>query len=84
MALRKLYIVLDCDDDQQKEQVQSLLNEVSNARMLNGRQLVSMAPIIQRNRTDITELFNMIRQGGIKAIMSMRGGLIISRISKNK
>lgn len=84
MALRKLYIVLDCDDDQQKEQVQSLLNEVSNARMLNGRQLVSMAPIIQRNRADIAELFNMIRQGGIKAIMSMKGGLIISRISKNK
>lgn len=84
MALRKLYIVLDCDDDQQKEQVQSLLNEVSNARMLNGRQLVSMAPIIQRNRADITELFNMIRQGGIKAIMSIKGGLIISRISKNK
>lgn len=84
MALRKLYIVLDCDNDQQKEQVQSLLNEVSNARMLNGRQLVSMAPIIQRNRADITELFNMIRQGGIKAIMSIKGGLIISRISKNK
>lgn len=84
MAFRKLYIVLDCDDDQQKEQVQSLLNQISNARLLNGRQLVNMAPVVQRNQQDIAELFNMIRQGGIKAIMSVKGGLIISRISKNK
>ena len=84
MALRKLFIVLDCDDDHQKEQVQALLNEVSNARMLNARQLVSMAPMIQRNKQDIVELFNLIKQGGIKSIMSVKGGLIISRISKNK
>ena len=84
MALRKLFIVLDCDDDHQKEQVQALLNEVSNARMLNARQLVSMAPMIQRNKQDIVELFNLIKQGGIKSIMYVKGGLIISRISKNK
>lgn len=37
MALRKLYIVVDCENDEQKEAVQTAFNELSNTRALTSR-----------------------------------------------
>ena len=37
MALRKLYIVVDCENDEQKEAVQTAFNELSNTRALTVR-----------------------------------------------
>lgn len=84
MALGKVFIVLDFDNEQQKEEVQELLKEVSNERILTGRQVVSVAPMIRRNKDDLAELFSMIKNGGVKSLMSIRGGTLISRITKNK
>lgn len=84
MALGKVFIVLDFDDEQQKQEVQELLKELSNERIVTGRQVVSIAPMIRRNKYDLAELFSMIKNGGIKSLMSIKGGTLISRISKNK
>lgn len=84
MALGKVFIVLDFDNEQQKEEVQELLKEVSNERILTGRQVVSVAPMIRRNKEDLAELFSMIKNGGVKSLMSINGGTLISRISKNR
>lgn len=84
MALGKVFIVLDFDNEQQKEEVQELLKEVSNERILTGRQVVSVAPMIRRNKEDLAELFSMIKNGGVKSLMSIKGGTLISRISKNR
>lgn len=79
-----MFIVLDFDSEQQKEEVQELLKEVSNERILTGRQVVSVAPMIRRNKEDLAELFSMIKNGGVKSLMSIKGGTLISRISKNR
>lgn len=84
MALGKVFIVLDFDNEQQKEEVQELLKEVSNERILAGRQVVSIAPMIRRNKEDLAELFSMIKNGGVKSLMSIKGGTLISRISKKR
>lgn len=84
MALGKVFIVLDFDDEQQKQEVQELLKELSNERIVTGRQVVSIAPMIRKNKYDLAELFSMIKNGGIKSLMSIKGGTLISRISKNK
>lgn len=84
MALGKVFIVLDFDNEQQKEEVQELLKEVSNERILTGRQVVSVAPMIRRNKEDLAELFSMIKNGGVKSLMSIKGGTLISRISKKR
>lgn len=39
MALRKLYIVVDCENDEQKEAVQTAFNELSNTRALTSGRL---------------------------------------------
>lgn len=82
MALRKLYIVVDCEDDEQKEAVQTAFNELSNTRALTSRSIISMYPFFQKNRESLMELFRMIKDGGIKSLLSMRGGTLINNIRK--
>lgn len=82
MALGKVFIVLDFDSEEQKAQVQDILKEISNERILTGRQIVSVAPIVRKNKSEIAQLFTMIKEGGIKSLMSVRGGMLISKMSK--
>lgn len=82
MALGKVFIVLDFDSEEQKAQVQDILKEISNERILTGRQIVSVAPIVRKNKIEIAQLFTMIKEGGIKSLMSVKGGMLISKMSK--
>lgn len=82
MALGKVFIVLDFDSEDQKAQVQDILKEISNERILTGRQIVSVAPIVQKNKSEIAQLFTMIKEGGIRSLMSVKGGMLISKMSK--
>lgn len=82
MALGKVFIVLDFDSEDQKAQVQDILKEISNERILTGRQIVSVAPIVRKNKSEIAQLFKMIKEGGIRSLMSVKGGMLISKMSK--
>lgn len=82
MALGKVFIVLDFDSEEQKAQVQDILKEISNERILTGRQIVSVAPIVRKNKSEIAQIFTMIKEGGIKSLMSVKGGMLISKMSK--
>lgn len=82
MALRKLYIVVDCEDDEQKEAVQTALNELSNTRVLTSRNIISMYPFFKKHQSELIELFGMIKSGGIKSLLSVRGGTLINNLRK--
>lgn len=82
MALGKVFIVLDFDSEEQKAQVQDILKEISNERIITGRQIVSVAPIVRKNKSEIAQLFTMIKEGGIRSLMSVKGGMLISKMSK--
>ena len=82
MALRKLYIVVDCENDEQKEAVQTAFNELSNTRALTSRTVISMYPFFKKHRDDLFELFNMVKTGGVKSLLSVRGGTLINNLRK--
>lgn len=82
MALRKFYVVIDCEDDEQKTAVQNALNDLSNSRVLTSRNIISMYPFFKKHQHELAELFNMIRTGGIKALLSVRGGTLINNLRK--
>lgn len=69
MALRKLYIVIDCTDDAQKERVQHVLDEISNMRAFDGNDVIKMKPMFDKNKTVFTKIFRAISQGGTAGIM---------------
>lgn len=80
MALGKVFIVLDFDSEEQKAQVQEILKEISNERIITGRQVVSVAPIVRNNRRELAEIFNMVKTGGVKSLLSVRGGMLASNL----
>lgn len=80
--LRKVYLVVDCADDKQKEFVQQAMNEVSNMRMLSGDNIQSMFPFFKQHKNDLMQLFTMIKNGGIKSLFSLQGASIIKSLTK--
>lgn len=80
--LRKVFIVLDFEDEQQVQDLQNELNEFSNSRVLDGHKLRSMLPMYKKHKRDLMELMQMIAKGGVKAVMSMRGAQLINNIRK--
>ena len=80
--LGKVYIVLDFDNEEQKQYVQKVLEDISNMRIVSGRQIEQIYPFYQRHKGEINELFSMISNGGDKSIMSMRGAGLIAKLSK--
>jgi hypothetical protein len=80
--LGKVYIVLDFDNEEQKQYVQKVFEDISNMRIVSGRQIEQIYPFYQRHKGEINELFNMVSNGGAKSIMSMRGAALIAKLSK--
>lgn len=43
-----------------------------------------MKPMFDKNRNELIQLFDMISQNGIGSILSVKGGMIISKLAKRK
>lgn len=69
MALRKLYFVVDCKDDAQKEQVQSILNQISETRAFTGSDVIKIKPMFEKNKGTFIQIFKAISNGGMSGIM---------------
>lgn len=80
--LRKVFIVIDFEDEQQVQDLQNELNELSNSRVLDGHKLRTMLPMFRKHKSALFELMKMIAQGGVKAVLSMRGAQLINSIRK--
>lgn len=80
--LRKVFLVVECHDDQQKEVVQKALNDISNMRILNGDNIQSMYPFFKQHQNELVQLFDMIRRGGIKSLFSIQGGGLLAKLTK--
>lgn len=80
--MRKVFIVIDFEDEQQVQELQNELNELSNSRVLDGHKLRTMLPMFKKHKTALFELLKLIAQGGVKAVLSMRGAQLINSIRK--
>ena len=80
--LRKVFIVLDFEDEAQVKELQDELNAFSNSRVLDGHKLRTMMPMYKKHKRALMELMGMIAQGGVKAVLSIRGAQLINSIRK--
>ena len=80
--LRKLNIAIECKDDQQKDQVQQVLAELSGMNLVSAEQILSIYPYFMRHRREIKELFEMIIKEGPKSIASFKGAALINALRK--
>lgn len=81
---RKIYLAVECESDQEKDQVQAMANEISEMGILKGSSILNMLPVFAKNRQELTQLFSMVSKGGIKSLLSVQGGILIKKLSTKK
>ena len=82
MALRKIFLAVECADDVERDAMQNLANEISNMRVLNAHELLTMAPLFRANKDAFAKLFKMIAKGGPKALLSMEGAKLLTSFKR--
>lgn len=82
MALRKIYIAVECADDAQRDIIQGIFNEVSNMRIFNGSQIQGMYPFVRAHQNELYQLFTMVGKNGIKSLMSASGIALVTKLAK--
>nr|DAR14571.1 MAG TPA: hypothetical protein [Caudoviricetes sp.] len=82
MALRKIYLAVECANDQERDAVQGIANELSNMRVMNANSIIKMMPLVEKHKAEFTQLFQMITRDGISSLMSIRGGMLIGKLAK--
>jgi hypothetical protein len=82
MALRKIYLAVECANDQERDAVQGIANELSNMRVMNASSIIKMMPLVEKHKAEFTQLFQMITRDGISSLMSIRGGMLIGKLAK--
>lgn len=80
--LRKIIIAVDCADDNERDRVQQIATEVSNMRILDGRKMVGIWPYVQAHKGDIQQVFSLVSEGGIKALLSGKGIQLLTRFTR--
>lgn len=80
--LKKVYLVVDVADEEEKQRVQGVMNDVSNMRVLKGSQIVSMYPYFKKHEMELIQLFRMVGTGGIKSLMSGKGIGLITKLAR--
>ena len=82
MALRKFFIVLDCEDDAQHDEVQNIFNELSNTRVLTAATMQRAYPMYKAREMDIRQLFSLLRENGIKGLLSVQGAGLLAKLAR--
>lgn len=82
MTLRKFTVVLDCESDEQHTQAQSILNELSNTRVLTAGTLIKAYPIYQARQNEIRTLFNLVKTSGLKGLLSVQGATLLAKMAR--
>lgn len=82
MALRKIILAVDCADDAQRDRVQGIMNEVSGMRILEGAKIEGMYPYFRQHQGELYQLFNLVGNGGVKALMSGLGISLITKLAR--
>lgn len=82
MALRKINIAVDCTTDKERDEVQQIMSEISGMRVLRGDMIVGMFPYIKSHQGELMQLFGMIKNGGVKSLLSVQGGVLLNKLRK--
>lgn len=82
MALRKIVIAVDCVDDAQRDRVQGIMNEVSGMRVLDGGKIEGMYPYFRSHQVELMQLFRLVGNGGVKALMSGQGIGLVTKLAR--
>lgn len=74
--------MLDCESDEQYTQAQSILNELSNTRVLTATSLIKAYPMYRARQNEIHTLFNLVKTSGLKGLLSVQGATLLAKMAR--
>ena len=82
MALRKFFVVLECDSDEQHDATQKVFNELSNARFLTVGKLLQAYPVYKAREVELKQLFSIVSANGVRGLMSVQGASLLAKLAR--
>ena len=82
MALRKFFVVLECDNDEQHDATQKVFNELSNARFLTAGKLLQAYPVYKAREVELKQLFSIVSANGVRGLMSVQGASLLAKLAR--
>ena len=74
--------MLDCESDEHHTQAQSILNELSNTRVLTATSLIKAYPMYRARQNEIHTLFNLVKTSGLKGLLSVQGATLLAKMAR--
>ena len=69
MSKKKIIILVDCENDDEKTAVQKMLASYTEQYDLKASSIISMYPFIERNKLALSQIINNISKSGKAGIM---------------
>ena len=82
--LKKIYLVIDVQDEAQRDRVQQIANELSNMRALNGTQIENIYPLYRQYENDIRQLCWNVSHNGFNTQTMMTIGKLASKMIRKR
>lgn len=71
MGLRKIYIAVDCDNDQEQMLVQEIAKEISGTFDIKAKDLISFYPFVKKNKGILYSAVKTVAKDGKKGVMKL-------------
>lgn len=72
MALRKIYIAVECANDEQRDRVQRIAEEISSMRVFDGNMIEGVYPTLRAKQSQISGIIQHIKANGIQGVKSVK------------
>lgn len=76
MAYRKIYIALDCQNDEEAKKMQQVAEEISAAFAMSAKDVLEVYPYVKKNAKLIRNSIRTLSQKGLKGIGSIAAEMV--------
>ena len=71
MAYRKVILAVDCENEQEKQKMQEIANELSELLHFKAKDLIEFYPILKTHRALIYNSINIISKEGKRGLLKL-------------
>lgn len=81
MALRKFNIAMECGSEEEFNAAQEALRQISGMGLLSAKKVIAYYPLMNSKRREISRIFDLIANGGVKSLLSIEGAQLIRSLT---
>jgi hypothetical protein len=68
---KKIYIAVDCENEQEQQLVQNIAQDISQSFTIKAKDLIGFYPAIQKNKALLNTIVKTVSREGKKGLMKL-------------